>query len=86
MRLACSDDTLADKSNDVYMVLQQKRPSQHPDSSLPPAPAQSGCIIKVSEDEVFRTINSFPARSVGGPDGLRPQHLKGMIGSPADGS
>ena len=41
--------------------------------------------IQVSEDQVAKAILSFPCGSAGGPDGLRPQHLKDMIGNSAQG-
>ena len=34
----------------------------------------------MSAEEVGRAIRSFPSTSAAGPDGLRPQHLKDMIG------
>ena len=37
--------------------------------------------IQVSEDQVAKAILSFPCGSAGGPDGLRPQHLKDIIGN-----
>ena len=39
----------------------------------------------MSPKEVARAIRSFPCGSAGGPDGLRPQHLKDMIGSEEEG-
>ena len=33
----------------------------------------------VTEEEVIRAIHSFPKGSAGGPDGLRPQHLKDIL-------
>ena len=39
----------------------------------------------MSPEEVARAIRSFPCGSAGGPDGLRPQHLKDMIGSEEEG-
>ena len=85
MRLACSEDTLANRSDATYTALQKKHPMQHPDSSAPTAPAQPG-RIEVSVDEIIQAIYSFPAGSSGGPDGLRPQHLKDMIGPNTDSS
>jgi len=35
----------------------------------------------VEETKVKQAILSFPAGSAGGPDGLRPQHLKDLMGS-----
>ena len=41
--------------------------------------------VQVSEDEVASAICSFPWGSAGGPDALRPQHLKDMISKSALG-
>ena len=37
--------------------------------------------MNISGEEVARAIKSFLNGSIGGPDGLRPQHLKDMTGS-----
>ena len=76
---------MAGKTNATYIALQQKHPSQNLDSSIPPAPAQSNSF-KVSENEVINAIKHFPASSDGGPNGLRPQHLKDLIGPDTDSS
>ena len=39
----------------------------------------------VSVEEVIKAIRSFPNGSAGGPDGLRPQHLKDMVGQTGGG-
>ena len=41
--------------------------------------------IAVSEEDVAQAVQSFPNGSAGGPDGLRPQHLKDMISPSANG-
>ena len=81
VRLTCSDDVLAEPSEATYSALQQKHPYPYPGSSIPPRPAQPS-TISVSEDEI---IKSFHNGSAGGPDRLRPQHLKDLIG-PGAGS
>ena len=82
VRLACSDDTLADRSDATYCALQRKHPAPHPDSSIPPLPVQLS-TMPVPEDMIVRAIKSFPNGSAGGPDGLMPQHLKDLISSGA---
>jgi len=37
---------------------------------------QRDTALTVSEEDVRRAVFSFPAGSSGGPDGMRPQHLK----------
>ena len=59
-------------------------PHPHPDTSIPPPPSDVPAIT-VSEEEIVRAIRSFPNGSAGGPDGLRPQHLKDMTGATASG-
>ena len=41
--------------------------------------------LQVSCEEVVGAIKPFPCASAGGPDGLRPQHLKDMVCSSAGG-
>ena len=81
VKLACSEDTIADMSNATLSALQQKHPTPHPDSCIPPLPQDSVAhTVSVSVEEVAKAIRSFPNGSAGGPDGLRPQHLKDMVG------
>ena len=80
IRLASSDETLADASDETYSALHMKHPPSHPDSNIPPSP--SVCVLdewEVSCVEVLRAIRSFPCGSAGGPDKLHPQHLKDLI-------
>ena len=85
IRLACSEDTIADLSDATFDALLQKHPPPHPDSIIPPRPVALFAPIVVSEEEVARAIQSFPNGSAGGPGGLKPQHLKDMISSSANG-
>ena len=68
VRLASSDVKLA-----TFEALKEKHPTLHPDSAFPPLP-----------EDIIKAIRSFPNGSAGGPDGLRPQHLKDMIAPPDD--
>ena len=83
VRLACSEDTIATSNHATFAALQLKHSPPHPDSSIPPllqdmvAPS-----LSVSIDEVAKAIRSFP---VGSADGLRPQHLKDLIGPSSEG-
>ena len=85
IRLACSEDTIAERSETTLNALRGKHPPPHPDTLIPPAPLDSVCTLSFSEEEVAQAIRSFPNGSAGGPDGLRPQHLKDMTG-PSSGS
>ena len=87
VRLACSDATIADNSPATFEELQQKHPPPpHPASSIIPLAETMGLpLITVSEKEIVRAITSFPNDSAGGPDGLRPQHLKDVTGPITNG-
>jgi hypothetical protein len=80
IRQLCSTDTLADASATTYQQLQLKHPPapndrRSPYTALPAAPYDP---FLTSADQVLSAIKSFPPGSSGGPDGLRPQHLKDM--------
>ena len=79
VRLACSDDSLADCCDATYSALKEKHPQPRAESTIPPPPVVVPNSIAVSEAEVAGAIKSFPCGSAGGPDGLRPQHLKDML-------
>ena len=86
IRLASSEDTMAEVNSSTLSALQEKHPLPHRDSALLPTSAGSNVSpIQVSAEEVAKAICSFPCGSSGGPDGLRPQHLKDMTGSSAAG-
>ena len=60
----------------------QKLQEKHPPASgrlddLPDINPESA--LSVTEIEVRQAVLSFPAGSSGGPDGMRPQHLKDMM-------
>jgi len=62
----------------VWQKLKEKHPPGTLDSSSLPAPPLDSSLT-VSEFEVRKAIVSFPAGSSAGPDGFRPQHLKGLV-------
>ena len=76
IRQLCSTDTLASPSRTSYQAILAKHPPAPLDRRTPsPIIAEP---LTVSADEVLGAIRSFPPGSAGGPDGLRPQHLKDM--------
>ena len=80
VRLASSDDTLAPMNDATFQALQEKHSPPHPDTSIPSiTELQPQHTIIVAVEKVARAIQSFPTSSAGGPDGLRPQHLKDML-------
>ena len=64
-------------------ALKLKHPPAHPDSCFP-SPPEAASLTPVSEKEVVSAIRSFPCASAGGPDGLRPQHLKDLTSESAE--
>ena len=84
--MASSEYTIAELNDRTLTALKEKHPPPHPGSNIPTAPSEEDSTpIKVSIEEVSRAIRSFPCGSAGGPDGLRPQHLKDMTSTSAEG-
>ena len=82
IRLACSDDRLAPFNSTTLAALQEKHPVPHPDTVIPPTP--NPIPVQVDPVSVARAIRSFPSGSAGGPDRLRPQHLKHLLPTAGD--
>ena len=79
IRLAASEDTMADVNSSTLSALRESHPLPHRDSAeLPTSAGSDVSPIQVSAEEVVKAISSFPCGSSGGPDGLRPQHVKDM--------
>ena len=73
IRLICSDDTVADDSEETLSESESKH-------TRAPSYNQSDLDLQVSECDVFEAIRSLMAGSSGGPDGLTPHHLRDKIG------
>ena len=84
VRLTCADDTIAEHSPAILESLRLKHPEPHPHRSIFPAPDAELFSLTFTVEDVKKAIMSFPAGSAGGPDGLRPQHLKDLIGPSAN--
>lgn len=77
IRILCSDDAPVIPSDESLAQLQAKHPAA---TSMDPALSSTNlACLSVTEDDVRGAIQSFPAGSSGGPDGLRPQHLKDVL-------
>lgn len=72
---------MADFNDDTYNALLSKHPPAHPDSRIPAFTRRvnDGGGFEVSNREVLQVVRSFPNGSAGGPDKLRPQHLKDLL-------
>ena len=62
-------------------ILRDKRPSKAPSSSSAVTSSPTTPQYHTDESEVLQAIRSFPNGSGGGLDGLKPQHLKDLVGS-----
>ena len=84
VRIACSEDTLAELNEETLSALRAKHPPQPPGSCFPLAPAANTSLPFLAEGETVQAIRSFPCNTAGGPDGLRPQHLVDLISASAE--
>ena len=84
VRITCSEDMMADLNEETLSALHAKHPPLHPDSSFPAPLEIPPSLFPLSEKEVVTAIRSFPCGSAGGPDGLRPQHLKDLTSESAE--
>ena len=86
IRELSSDDTLAPDNSETLQQLKDRHPAAPVGSSMPQAPENEENHIPASVDSVKLAILSFPAGSAGGPDGLKPGHLKHLIGAAEAGN
>jgi hypothetical protein len=79
VKLLSSDDSLASFNEDVAEELKKKHPSPSRELFFPDAFKTGDFSLIVNEQNVREAINSFPAGSSPGLDGMRPQYLKDII-------
>ena len=86
VRIACSEDTVVELSDDILSALRMKHPSLHPESVFPSPPnLVDFCpLSSISEDIIVQAVHSFPRGSSAGPDGIRPQHLLDLVSPTAE--
>lgn len=78
VRPLISVESPAAPSEDSFTKLREKHPPASGKAGNLPAPQQDNCLL-VDESEVRRAVLTFPAGSAGGPDYLRPQHIRDMM-------
>ena len=66
VRLVCSEDSIAERTEVNFSVLREKHPPPHPDSVIPPLKECTPLSFSVSEGDVAHAIKSFPNWSAGG--------------------
>ena len=79
VRMLMSDDSPASPSPEYLKALNEKHPAASSTLSDLPAPQLSEHCLSVDENEIRRAALSFPAGSAGGPDGVRPQHIRCLL-------
>ena len=86
VRIACSEDAIADITDETISSLREKYPGPHPESHIPspPQPEEFVPLPAIMEEEVASAILSFPRGSAGGPNGIRPQHLLNLTSASAE--
>ena len=77
VRLLCSDAKLAIANNTTLEELRSLHPYAPFDRRS--APLCDSVPLQVFPVAIKKAIQSFPNGSAGGPDGLRPQHLKDLL-------
>ena len=78
LRILLSDDCPAAPLPQSFQAMQEKHlPASVALPDLPRPNVQQS--VSVDEATVRQTVLSFPAGSSGGPDGLRPQHIRDLI-------
>ena len=78
IRLICSEEKPMYDSEVVYVKLTERHPAPNKDRQQF-NDANLTAAIQLSEKEVFKAIRSFPARSSGEPDGVRPKHTLDLV-------
>ena len=78
VRLPIPVEFPAAPSEDSLSKLREKHPPASGKAGNLPALQQDNCLL-VDESEVRRAVITFPAGSAGGPDYLRPQHIRDMM-------
>ena len=84
VRELASDESVAPMNDDTIRVLRSKHPPKPPDLQLPEPPDDDMAAPPVATNEaVLRALRSFKPGSAAGPDGLRADHLKKLVGAEA---
>ena len=79
VRELASAEGLAPQDGDTLRELKEKHPSAQENLSLPDPPDGSVVPVVATKEDVRKAIMSFRAGASGGPDGLRPGHLRSLV-------
>ena len=78
VRIIASQDTFAGYGIEVTRALQAKHPPAPDDITLPADPDADTAPFQATKEQVVEALNTFPASSGSGPDGIRPGHLTSL--------
>lgn len=84
LRIITSNDSVAEVNDQNYLNLLDMHPSATHPPDLPTPPDSTSKVLKVDENQVHKSILSFPNGSSSGIDGISPQHLKDLISKSAN--
>ena len=79
VRMLCSDDQLTVPDRSTFDKLCRLHPPVPGDRRRPAPPINGILPLQVLPTAIRSAIQSFPNGSAGGPDGLRPQHIKDLL-------
>jgi len=77
IRLLSSTDSVVSPDEDTFNKLVKLHPARTTDRR--PPPSTKGQSMQTTSPFVRAAYASFPNGSAGGPDGLRPQHIKDLV-------
>ncbi|GAV01566.1 hypothetical protein RvY_12257 [Ramazzottius varieornatus] len=84
VRTLVSEDSIAPRTAEVLEAPRLKHPPEQDVTSFSPEPESDVAVPPVLPHEISQAIISFPNGSGGGPDGLRPPHLKDLTNGLTD--
>ena len=82
IRVACSDDKLANMDDSRFAALQSRHPLPPYDSDFPSIERNALPAINVSETDIVKAVFSFPVGSAGGPMVFAPNISKTWLAPP----
>lgn len=82
LRILTSNEDFARPSEEILSLLQQKHPPAPEDERIPSPPiVDDPDPISATEEQVLSAIKTMPPGSSAGLDGIRPLHLRQLVGS-----
>jgi hypothetical protein len=83
VKLACSEDVIAEHNSHTLEALRSKHPSPPTDCIVDTLDCDPSPQFTVEGGVILKLVSSFLKGSSGGSDGLLPQHFKDLTGPSA---